>query len=143
MIDSVKSISPNALLQPGIGTRIYIRVGCQGAMEPGVEDCNLKSAGSKKMIDGLDGFELKPVVSRSEFNFFGYGSSHLGCQGSGLAVNWTAMYDAMPYCVHRTGNGLEDRFQNRSDAGTLIPVHAFFPDRLRWSDRQWPLRQIV
>src|ERR1041385_5803949 len=67
VIDPVKPVSPDALLEPSIGARVNIGRGLQGRMESRIEDGDLLDASSQNLVHCFDRRQLEAVVRRSNF----------------------------------------------------------------------------
>src|SRR5947207_466648 len=81
VIDSVKSIAANPLLEPRVRAGVDFGVVGQGAVETGVENGDLRCAG-EELCGEVDAVQPSPIVQRGDGSHVRNGLSNLGSDAS-------------------------------------------------------------
>ena len=111
MIDAVKSVAANVVLEPVIRTGINCRRQWHLAMKAGIENRDLRN-GSQDTLDNLHTLHFGANMQRCKRGHAGNGRAYLGRNGDRLLEIRSAVNDAMSYNID---------LRNRSQ-GTHFPV---------------------
>src|SRR5439155_1172279 len=95
MIDPMKSVAADVVLEPLIRPRIHRRGLRHLAMKSRVEYCNLGNS-AQELFNDFDAFEFGAIVERSESRSLGDSSTYGGSKRNWFFVFRPAMHDAVP-----------------------------------------------
>src|SRR5213080_2511193 len=111
MIDSVKSVAPDVLLEPLVRAWIYHRSQWHPAMKSRIENCDLWNS-AQEPFGQFHAFEFGTIMERSEIRNLRDFSTHFRSQRNGSFVFRAAMHHAVPDDVN-----FSKRRQRRPVAG--------------------------
>ena len=102
VVNSMKAVSPNSLLEPFVGPWIYRRRKGHPMMKRGIENCHLRNV-AQKTFHNLYTFEFRSIVKRSRVGDARDSAFHLFVDDHRLIEFVPSEDNAMPHSSDFTG----------------------------------------